>query len=82
LKPYFKGCTAAYGLVVLRNEWGSEITLQTGAIVKLPRARTKRVFIAGLEFLGTAPYQYKNSVVSLTLLLVSMNSWSTFKGGK
>jgi hypothetical protein len=68
--------------VVLKDPTGSEVMLSTGTIIKFPRARISRVFIAGLEFLGVSPYQYKDPVVSLTLLLVEMECWNKFNGGK
>ncbi len=82
LTPHFKGCTAAYSRVVLKDPTGRELMLSTGAIVRFPRAKIRRVFIAGLEFLGVSPYQYKDPVVSLTLLLVELRCWTQFKGGK
>jgi hypothetical protein len=81
LTPFFKGCSAAYARIILKDDDGREVQLSTGTIVKLPRAKLKRVFVAGLEFYGASPYQYEDPIVSLSLLLVEMESWKTFKKG-
>ena len=79
LTPLFKGCSSAYALIVLQDDNGREVTLSTGTIIKLSNGKVKRVFIAGLEFAGVSPYQYRAPLVSLSLLLVSMESWNNFK---